>query len=213
MATILVFGDSITYGAWDVEGGWVQRLRRFLDKKVIDSNYESYYLTYNLGISGDNSELLLERFKKEIEARIEEKDEEVIIIISTGSNDSIFIDKSKTTMINPDKFKNNLKKLFTIAKKYSKKIVFVGDAPVDETKVDPIPWLPGCSYKSSLIKQFNDMAESQCKKEKVNYIDLWKYYEKIDYKKLMVDGIHQNSEGHKIMYEIVRDYLVKNKII
>jgi len=28
MVNILVFGDSITYGAWDEEGGWVQRLRK-----------------------------------------------------------------------------------------------------------------------------------------------------------------------------------------
>ncbi len=30
---ILIFGDSIAHGVWDREGGWAQRLRRFLDEK------------------------------------------------------------------------------------------------------------------------------------------------------------------------------------
>lgn len=38
MVQILFFGPSTTYGAWDSEGGYVQRLRKYLDKKVIDSN-------------------------------------------------------------------------------------------------------------------------------------------------------------------------------
>lgn len=25
---ILVFGDSIVYGAWDTEGGWAERLKK-----------------------------------------------------------------------------------------------------------------------------------------------------------------------------------------
>ena len=40
MGRILIFGDSITYGAWDKEGGWVQRLRKFLDERnLTDPNF------------------------------------------------------------------------------------------------------------------------------------------------------------------------------
>lgn len=31
MAKILVFGDSIAYGKWDSDGGWVARLRKYVD--------------------------------------------------------------------------------------------------------------------------------------------------------------------------------------
>lgn len=55
---ICVFGDSITWGAWDIEkGGWVQRLRNF-----VESSSEEYIEIYNLGVSGDNTEDLLEIF-------------------------------------------------------------------------------------------------------------------------------------------------------
>lgn len=213
MTTILVFGDSITYGAWDIEGGWVQRLRRFLDKKVIDSNADIYYLTYNLGISGDTSELLIERLKQEIDARIEDKDEDVVILISIGGNDSILDNENKTTRVAQDKFESNLKKSFTLAKNYSKKIVFVNSIPVDETKVDPIPWVPGCSYKNELRKKFNNIAKSISKKENIHFIDVNDAFEKMDYRKLLVDGVHPDAKGHEKIFEIVRDYLIKNKII
>ena len=47
--TICIFGDSITWGAYDPEqGGWATRLRNYFEKQDNDVD------VYNLGISGDN---------------------------------------------------------------------------------------------------------------------------------------------------------------
>ena len=73
MPNILVFGDSITYGAWDKDGGWVQRLRKFLDE-----NYEDFFVC-NLGVSGNNSDDLLKRFEFETEQRIKEEKKTIFI--------------------------------------------------------------------------------------------------------------------------------------
>ena len=54
MVQILIFGDSIAWGAWDKEGGWVQRLRKLIDEKNL-SDPEFYCLVYNLGVSGNKS--------------------------------------------------------------------------------------------------------------------------------------------------------------
>src|SRR3989338_9595652 len=106
MVQILIFGDSITYGAWDIEGGWVQRLRKYLDKKVINSNYEEYYITYNLGISGDISGDIIKRFKKETEDRLNDKEhnESVIFIFAIGTNDCLFINKTKKLNCSKEKY-------------------------------------------------------------------------------------------------------------
>ena len=78
MTHVLIFGDSITYGAWDREGGWAKRLRSFLDEKQLsDSNI--FYTTYNLGISGENTDDLLKRIDSEIKPRLDESEETVII--------------------------------------------------------------------------------------------------------------------------------------
>jgi len=69
-------GDSITFGFYDKEGGWIQRLRKFLDdkllnelegldKKILRKLKNPYFFVYNLGISGNTTENLLERFEFE----------------------------------------------------------------------------------------------------------------------------------------------------
>ena len=68
MQKIFIFGDSIAYGAWDPEGGWVERLRQWLFVTTRD-NYNLGTFLYNLSIVGDTTADLLRRFPTEIAAR------------------------------------------------------------------------------------------------------------------------------------------------
>ena len=34
-----------------------------------------------------------------------------------------------------------------------------------------------------------------------------------DYKRLLEDGAHPNSEGHEKIFETVKDFLIQNKIV
>jgi len=212
MTQILVFGASSTYGCWDIEGGWVQRLRKFLDQKVIDSDYEEYFITYNLGIDGDTAEGVFKRFESESKIRMW-PDEETVFIISVGGNDSIFVHKTKKTKFSTDQYKENLVKIITLAKKYSDKIIFRGQTPIDEEKVDPIPWLKDHSYKTEHVKEFDKITEIVAKENGLPFIDVYKGLEKSDYKKLLVDGVHPNSKGHEKIFEIVKDFLIKERIL
>jgi len=127
MTQILIFGDSIAYGAWDKEGGWVQRLRKFLDEKnLTDSDF--YCRVYNLGISGNSSKNLLERFEFETKQRLKES-EETIIVFAIGINDSYFVHSENSHRVPINKFKENIQKLTDLAKKFSSKIIFVGLTP------------------------------------------------------------------------------------
>ncbi|MEA2003336.1 MAG: hypothetical protein U9O53_00050 [archaeon] len=73
MTHILVFGDSIVWGAWDSEGGWVDRLKMKINRnaiKAIRKNPESdYNVIYNLGVAGINIKNVLSRIKSETKAR------------------------------------------------------------------------------------------------------------------------------------------------
>ncbi|MDD2822618.1 MAG: hypothetical protein PHQ59_00920 [Candidatus Daviesbacteria bacterium] len=59
MANILVFGDSVAYGAWDPKGGWVRRLREVIEEPIYKTAiYTKHYkltgdasLVYNLGVT------------------------------------------------------------------------------------------------------------------------------------------------------------------
>lgn len=211
MSRILVFGDSITYGEKDKKGGWVERLKNFfIEKSFSDPNFD--YSVYNLGVSGDTTEELLKRFEFETKQRLWMR-EEIIIIFAIGTNDSQFINKEKRFRVSLQEFERNIQELIAIAGKFSSKIIFIGLTPVDDLKVDPIPWFPEVSYANEYIKNFNKTIKLICKKNNVYFIDILNEFLDTDYKKLLEDGAHPNSEGHEKFFETVKDFLIQNKII
>lgn len=211
MTHILIFGDSISYGAYDKEGGWVQRLRKFTDEKYLASQ-DIYSFVYNVSISGNDTNNLIERFESEAIRRVEEE-EENILIFAIGINDSFFIHSKNGFKVDQDKFKENIEKLIELAREYSSKIIFVGPTPVEEAKTTPIPWDTDKSYKNENIRKYDEIIKSICEEKKVYFIEVFNTLSKLDYNALLEDGAHPNSEGHKKIFEIVRDFLVENKII
>jgi len=212
MARILVFGDSIVYGAWDRgrEGGRVQKLRKFLDEKhFIDPDFD--YSVYNLGVSGDTTEDLLERFEFEAKQRL--KEEDGIIIFQIGINDSQFIISQSGLRTLPEKFRKDVEKLINQAQKFTSQIVFVGPTPVDEIKTTPIPWNPDKIYKNENIKRNNEIIKSVCRENNIDFVEIFDNWIKSDYKKLLEDGLHPNSKGHKKIFETVKNFLIQNKTI
>lgn len=206
MSQILIFGDSITYGFWDKQGGWVNRIRMWIDTKNMEwSGF--YFRIYNLGIDGNTTDDLLFRFDKEVISRIEEQTK-TIIIFAIGINDSQFINKSKKLRIPQNKFENNLKKLISLSTKYSKTIIFIGPNPIDEKKVDPMPWAKDRSYKNEYIKKYGEIIKKVCFEKNIYYIEIFDEWMKFDYKKLLEDGAHPNSEGHKKIFETVKNFLI-----
>ncbi|MFH1505903.1 MAG: GDSL-type esterase/lipase family protein [archaeon] len=208
MRGILVFGSSMTQGSFDPEGGWVGRLSRYLMK--LTPGERPKYKVYNMGVSGDSSKELLERIEPEIKARMRD---DMIIIIAIGGNDAWWWVEDECTNHSTEEYASNLEKIFDIAKDYTDKVLCVGMTPVDEEKVNPMPWFPKASYFNRLMKQYNEVAENVCDKNDVSFIDMFSKFMELDYKKMLFDGVHMTSEGHQKMFEIVKDFLVEKKLI
>jgi lysophospholipase L1-like esterase len=211
MIKILVFGDSIAYGAWDKEGGWVQRLESFLYNKnpLKSSNHNSHRVVYNLGISGNSTEEVLKRFENQTKKILEKKDKS-IIIFAIGINDSQFCKNTNEFKTSPKIFKINIKKLINLAMKFHSKVIFLGLTPVDETET--VSWKMNECYKNEYIKNYNETIKYICKENNIYFIEVFNKLIK-NYKELLKDGLHPNSEGHKKIFEIVKYFLIKNKII
>lgn len=210
MSQILIFGDSITYGACDIkEGGWTTRLRKYCEQRA-EKEADYYYLVYNLGVSGQNSNDILQRFAAEAQQRIKEEGE-TIILFAIGTNDSQLDNgKFKTESL---QFKDNLQKLTDLAKKYTNKIAFIGLFPVDETKTCPIIWNENKFYKNENLARNNQLINDFCRQNDLIFIDIYNNYINTDYQNLLEDGLHPNTDGHQQMFEIIKDELIKNKII
>jgi len=195
---ICVWGDSIVYGAGDVElGGWTNRLALYLRKKDRD------YRVYNLGISGDISTGLLKRFIVEAEIR-----EPEVIIFAIGINDAQYLLKENMVRVSTDNFKSNIVQLVDGAKKFTDKIIFLSCSPVDEDKTNPIPWHPNINYNNNRIEEKNNIIKTICLQYNLQFIDIYKEFLKHNnYKELLFDGLHPNEFGHQLIFEIVKEKL------
>lgn len=205
MTKILVFGTSTTWGAYDTEGGWVERLKNYFNKKALDDD-DFYLPVYNLGISGDTTYDILERFEFETKQRLKEDDGDIVLIFETGGNDSSFIHSKNSLKYSIKEFQNNLKKLIDLAKKYSSNIIFVGLTPVEDSKTSPVSWDANLTYKNEYTKQFDGKLKEVCEKNKVSYIYMFDKLDKND----LEDGLHPNNKGHKKMFKIIKENLKLN---
>lgn len=211
MPDIIVFGASITYGAWDPVGGWVQRLRTQLDKKSLRSpRYRSR--VHNLGISSNTSVDLLRRFKRELEPRIF-SGHKPCIVISIGLNDAAYNLKTKRPMTAPRRFKKTIAAIIRLAKRYTNQIVFVGLTPADEPRTNPVPWNRQKSYRNQYIREYNGYVQAICKRLNIHFINLISIFSPTQVVTLLVDGIHPNSLGHQMIYKRVARFLSSRHIL
>lgn len=188
---IIVFGDSITYGASDKEiGGWVNRLRMHLENNDEDVDYN----VFNMGISGQIIEEVLDRFEYEFKTRFD-KEERTILIFAIGINDTQDVNGVDRTDI--EKFKANIITLIKQAKHYTDEIYFIGLTNVDESRVVPLPWNTIKSYFNKKIRRFDNELEKICNIEYVNYI---KMFNDLTVDEL-ADGLHPDNNGHQKMFE------------
>jgi lysophospholipase L1-like esterase len=210
MRDLYFFGDSITYGAWDEQGGWVQRIRSSVDQAFI-SGRAAETMVYNQGIWGDTTADLVKRMDTEMAARFDPAAESVIVF-AIGINDAHFMTEENKDYTTPEAFERNIDKLVGIARKYAQKIAFIGLNPVDENKVNPLPWNPAKSYRLERVKLFNSLVQKVASESNLFFVDIWKDWIQINYRSFLFDGLHPNASGHRRIAEKVNKFLSTGEV-
>jgi lysophospholipase L1-like esterase len=198
---VLVFGDSITYGAWDTDAGWVERLKRDAHKQTVESKGSDKLQIINLGIGGDSSTKILNRMAAEIKARYSAS-WEFAFIITFGANDERTINGKVETSL--EQFESNVQKIIELAKYHSSKIMFLGIPPIGKPTVS----FKGQEYSDERVREYEQHMEAIVKASGIPFIPLRPAFEAYGMNKLYsYDSIHPNDEGHKLIAETVRPHL------
>ena len=209
MAQILVFGHSITAGQWDTRGGWVQRLRTFLDSRALrrqDENLINY--VYNLGIGGDTSRDLLERIEQEIEPRFEPENLN-IVMIQIGENDIQRTDGE--VRIDEEEFRTNLEQMIDIAKDYADEVLVVGAFPADP-ELETVPHSGGKQVSEDRRRRYEEIKREVAESQDIGFITLY-HLRNQEIHESTEDGIHPTDAGHEKIYEEVRDFLLSRDLV
>lgn len=207
---VLVFGDSITQGYWDTDGGWVDRIRKHFDSlQVADLQNNDEPTIFNLGISADNSQNILQRIEAETVARTRHGNLPVIIIqigVNDSSTDNQTIDES--VRISIEDYELNLREIIKKAQPVSSKIIFVGLSACDEARTTPVSW-GDFHYTNEALKSYEDVMKAIAEEHKLPFIPIFDEFKKaIDSgEDFLPDGLHPNNDGHKFIAEQVTSKL------
>ncbi|MCB9802218.1 MAG: hypothetical protein H6774_03975 [Pseudomonadales bacterium] len=194
MKKACVFGASITSGMNDFkEGGWCDLLKRYLLGKGI--------FIFNLGISGDDTNDLLQRFNNECKPRKPE-----IIIFAIAGNDSQYFTDEKKYRVNLEDTIKNFEELVDMARSYTSHIILVGLTKVDEEKINAVYLRDKKKYyKNETLKKYDEAIAKISSQQNVHFIPTFDVINETD----LDDGLHPTSEGHKKIFFRIRDHLDK----
>jgi lysophospholipase L1-like esterase len=209
--SIVVFGTSIARGSFDgVGGGWVARLSAYLDARVPPERGTDIIEVYNLGISGDTSRGVRERFTRELTPRADGAEyDQVTVVFEVGGNDALLNLKSGTHWIEPEECIENIKTCAVEAKQKGFQVVVLGMHKPDELRTNPIPWDTDQTYRWEECEKYDTALIALCKELSCLYIPM----HDVLAPEHLLDGDHPNAGGHRRIFERVREYLEKAKII
>ncbi|WP_431610164.1 SGNH/GDSL hydrolase family protein [Chryseobacterium sp. 'Rf worker isolate 10'] len=193
----LFFGDSITYGEYDgVFGGWVDIIKRYALQKFHEGNGDELIL-FNLGIGGETTEGLLKRIPHELDAR--NSADGNIVFLSYGANDLAV--KDGVQIVNPEKFRNNIREAVEHARQFSNEIYLVSILPFSQ-KIDGIVVSSGKKRINEDVVAYNQILKNIAAEESLVYIDFYSAF--LDDKEILLsaDGVHPNEKGYGMMAEI-----------
>ena len=147
--------------------GWTNRLRYYFDNKK-----ERYSDIYSIGISGNTSKDLLERFDTEAKIRIS-KTRTNIFIFEIGLNDAQYLIDKQDRRIPLSQFEDNLRSLYFSAQKFATLIIFLGITNIDEKKTVPTSWNANHAFYTKDVSVYNQKLQNFCKDNEIPFIDVF----------------------------------------
>jgi acyl-CoA thioesterase-1 len=214
MGQVLCFGDSIVQGLVDPEGGgWTQRLRRLLDRKLTfpvgDTSFPAH-VTFNLGISDDTSEGVLARLERELTPRL--LGEPTIVVIGVGTNEAAVDLHTGAPRHSAEAFAANLGDTAATARRLGGHLVLLELPPCDEARVRPPPWAAleageGAreSYTNERIRELNRIVRKVAEEHEAVVAGCFEPMLAAGAAGLLHDGLHPNADGHQLLADLVAE--------
>jgi len=198
---ICTIGDSITWGPrLPFRVAWANLLRNHLEK-----NFDNLYSLYDLGVDGDTTKNLLQRFDVEMSAR-----KPGLIIFNIGINDSLFRGTEDYPETPLQDFEVNMELLIEKARKFTDKIVVLGLVKGSDLLTTPlIQSTTGKSYTKERTKIYDAKLEEVARKNGLMFVDINELLTDADFD----DGLHPNINGHIKIFEKVSSKLDKILLI
>lgn len=192
---VFVFGDSIAQGYFDTKsGGWASQLSMHYLREANSPEGSEWLSVFQLGVSGDTVNGVLDRIDHEVGARRLFEQEECIVL-AIGINDSKLIENLPFS--EEYDFQANYEKLIDRALKLCPRVICVGLSAVNEEVVNASG---SESFLNNRINLFEDIIKQSSLRKEVAFVPIHdKFLRVCKETDLLADGLHPNTAGHKLI--------------
>jgi lysophospholipase L1-like esterase len=204
MASIICFGDSITRGESDaVYGGWADRIKTRFIKQFLETAKDRVSV-FNMGISGETTDGLMQRFQPEFIARLAD-DKQNTVMFGYGAND--LANQDGNALVTMECYIDNLSHCIEFALDKEASVILINVTPI-AAHLDGIANVNNRIRNDETIRRYNQALLALSVKYGVDLIDVYTPFNERKEAYLTADGLHPNSTGHALLYEIISRYLL-----
>jgi lysophospholipase L1-like esterase len=198
---LIVIGDSIAYGAWDGQGGWVDRLKRDLHQHTLESRMKDKVQVLNTAIGGHNSSDVKARVHQEISDR-HAPSWDVAFVVACGIND-VREPGALSATETVANFDDILRELY----QFSERVMIVGLTPLGQSRVD----LKGSVYSQAAVEKRDAAIAEWARTEDLPYVHLMEPAKASSaYRASLVDGVHPSDAGHEFVYSTIKPHVLRH---
>jgi len=208
---IFILGSSSAYGVGAEDRGWGDQIKKYFHAKMFSSQgIGERYEVYNFAKSGATIDFVIDIFPR----RLKEygRGDKPVVVLDVGGNNSKAEGKPDNFVSTPEEYTQELKKLVTVLKSESNKVIFVCKGFVDETRTNPKhnPLTGHVSYfTNSRRKQFESITKQICEENGLIFVELGVEEGEWVEKYLYTDGLHPNQAGHNLIFDAIKVHLSK----
>ena len=188
----------VFYGEYDgVLGGYVEILKRYCHTEFYNNNANEVNC-FNLGIGGETTEGLMNRFEVETKARL--TPDENLVFFFYGAND--------LELVSFANFESNLFEVISQAKEFTPNIYVISILPISK-KVDGIK-IPDRKFRTTQkIELYNQKLKELALQNQIEFIDIFSRFNSTKEEFLSKDGIHPNEKGYQFIANQIKPIVEK----
>jgi len=195
---IAFFGSSSVHGYGDTEmGGFVHRFRLWHEGQRPGN------IVYQLGVFGETTASLTARIAAEGRPRRPH-----LIVLYPGFNDL----RKKggpegENLVSLVEYQELVTQLLKAAIEIAPTIVMTG-LPFDDSKTTPLKGTK-LFYLSCEAERYTEKVREACRESQVPVLDCFLLWQSLNRNTLLAeDGLHASPDGHRVLFEQVRDFIV-----
>jgi len=203
MASIICFGDSITRGESDaVYGGWADRIKTQATKQFLETGKDKISV-FNMGISGETTNGLIQRFENEFVTR-QALDKQDTVLFGYGAND--LANQDGNYLVEITTYVANLTRCIEFSLEKGANVVLLNITPI-AAYLEGIPNVNNRIRNDENIRRYNQALLALSVKYSVDLIDVYSPFNDDKEAYLTADGLHPNSAGHELLYQVISSAL------